>query len=492
MRSSFLGLEIARSAILTSQIALDVTGQNMSNANTENYTRQRADMVALNYSSGVNRFAQSASSNVGQGVNVEKISQIRDFFLDKRLRTANSDYRTWETTVSALKDIEAVFDEKKTDGLHAMLGDFYNQLQGLSNHIGEKEFTNIVRSSAVKVTQVLHQYAAQLTQAKNQQYDDLKIEASQVNTLIDKMNELNSMIQDQTLRGSVSNELLDQRNAYLDKLSGYMNITVIPQADGTVSVKSTDGITDGIEVLDSKFSIEPDPIIPGAVTVIKREQVSDGTIADFIPLQGSMKGHLEAINGAGTYADVSIGESEMLGITYYQRALDNFAEAFAGTFNEINSLIKDPMDETKLISGPAKNLFEGTTAADINISAEWNNDSEYIVCTNENIMRMINAMNVDIDNSKYPKVSGTFEGFSKILMSNIAVDVNYQTDMKTMKGNILDAVSNQRESIMGVSTNEETINMTKYQRSFQAASRLMTILDEALNTIINNMGIVGR
>jgi flagellar hook-associated protein 1 FlgK len=488
MRSSFLGLEIARSAILASQIALDVTGQNVSNADTEIYTRQRADMVALNYSAGVNRFAQPASSNVGQGVNVEKISQIRDFFLDKRLRTANSDYRTWETTVSALKDIEAVFDEKKTDGLHAMLGDFYNQLQGLSNHIGEKEFANIVRSSAVKVTQVLHQYAAQLTQAKNQQYDDLKIEADQVNTLIDNINNLNDMIKDQTLRGSVSNELLDQRNDFLDKLSGYINITVIPQADGTVSVKSTDGITDEIEVLDSKFSIEPDPIDPDTVVKIKIVGKDDC----FIPLQGSMKGHLEAINGAGTYADVSAGESEMLGITYYQRALDNFAEAFAGTFNEVNSLIKDPMDETKLIPGPVKNLFEGTTAADINISAEWNNDSEYIVCTNENIMRMINAMNVDIDTSKYPKVSGTFEGFSKILMSNIAVDVGYQTDMKTMKGNILDAVSNQRESIMGVSTTEETINMTKYQRSFQAASRLMTILDEALNTIINNMGIVGR
>jgi len=473
MGSTFSGLEIARSAIMATQVALNVTGQNVANVNTEDYTRQSANLVSVNYTTGVTKFASLTSATVGQGVSVSGINQIRDALLDKSVRNANSQYSTKDVILSALNDIENVLDETTTDGLHAMLGDFYESLQNLSNNVGDTEYASLVRSAAEKVTQVLNQYATQLSSIRDEQETSLGLAVDQVNTTIDKINAINAQIKDQTIRGTVSNELLDLRNSYLDTLSGYLNINVSANNDGTVSVASG-----AVDLLDSTFSLT----VSGDQLVLQVD--SGGTTTDFTPDEGQIRGYLDILNGAGSYAEA--GENGFQGLLYYERALDAFAEAFAGTFNDLNTLD---------VSSPA-NLFTGTTAATITISDDWDDNPNYLVVadqgTNDNIVKMLNAMNKDVDTSLYPGLTGTFEGFSTMLMSEIAVDVSYYSDMSGMYENILKSAINARESVIGVSIDEETVNMTKYQRAYQAAARLMSVMDENLDTLINRTGVVGR
>ena len=473
MASTFYGLEIARSAVNANQVALDVTGQNIANINTDDYTRQSADLAAVNYGSGIYTIAQHANQ-AGQGVTVQQISQIRDSFLDTRVRNANSESNMWNTALSALSDIEEVLDESETDGLHAMLNDFYNSLQDLSNNVGKTEYASIVRSSAEKVVQIFNQYASQFSRIREDQVTSLEIDVKDINVNINKINEINDLIKDQTVRGSVSNELLDLRNSYLDTLSEYMPIAVEANDDGTVSV-----LSGGESVLDSTFSVT----VSGDETSIQRTD-SLGTVTAYSPEAGTLKGYLNILNGAGKLAET--GESTYNGLLYYERSFDAFADAFAGTFNAINTL--DP-------AVPA-NLFEGSTASDIRISDAWYEDAFFLVTSdqdsNDNIIKMINAMDNDVDTSLYPEITGTFEGFSRTMMGDIAIDTGYTEDMAGMNEDILDAVANQRESIMGVSLNDETINLTKFQRAYQAAARLMTVLDENLDTLINGMGVVGR
>ena len=132
-------------------------------------------------------------------------------------------------------------------------------------------------------------------------------------------------------------------------------------------------------------------------------------------------------------------------------------------------------------------------------TSQWTIDANYITTTNEipavvgkndNIVRMINAM----DSSKIisPLFEGTFEAFATSLMNDVAINVNYISSLEKSSDLIMTSIQNQRESVMGVSLNEETTNLMKYQKAFEAASRLMTIFDEALDVIINKMGLVGR
>ena len=476
MGSTFGSLEIARSAVVASQVALDIVGQNVANVNTEDYTRQTADLLAVNYSGiGVTKYAQPAASNHGQGVTVARISQIRDTLLDAKVRNANTQYSTYDTCATALTELNTIFDETSIDGLHAMLNNFYSRLSDLSENVGDSEYESLVRSAAEKVVQTLNQYAAQLSELSSEKTAELNTTVDDMNTAVSKLNQINDLIRDQTVRGSVSNELLDMRNAYLDKLSGYLNITVTPQKDGSVAVTSTDHA----DVLGSVFTLSG---VSGQIALQRTD--SDGNTADFTPTGGAIKGYLDVLNGAGAYATGS--ENTFRGFTYYQRALDSFAEAFAGTFNDLNTL--DP-------SAPAA-LFTGVTAADIAISDAWYHDAGYLVVaeagTNDNILKIVSAMDTDVDTSLYPGVAGSFEAYARTLISDIAVDANYYDDMEEMSKHIVASVSQQREAIMGVSIDEETINMIKYQRAYQAAARFLTVLDENLNTLINNMGIAGR
>lgn len=472
MSSTFFGLEIARSALTASQAALNVVGQNVSNVNTEGYTRQSAELASVNYSSGKSKLALVKSLSIGQGVTIERISQIRDEFLDISFRNANATVSKWNTELSALNDVENIFDETSNDGLKASLVKFYDQLDELTTNTDSVEYFNLVRSGALAITQVLNEYSSQLDQIKNEQILDMEISTEDLNSNIKKINDLNNQIKDQTLRGNVSNELLDMRNTCIDKISEYININVKQESDGTVSITSTGGL----DVLSNTFSVDDsgDP-----VTIYP----SSTPTTPFLPSEGKLAGFLNIINGKGSYAGA--GENDFLGLGYYQSSLDSFANAFAGTFNAINNAAGGP------------DLFDGNTASTITISNDWfTNAKELGNATSTDpyatIMEMKCALTEPIDTITYPAVSGTFEEFSIIMISDINLQVDYQKDMGAMYDSILHTAANDRESVMGVSIDEETINMTKFQKAYQAAARFMTVIDETLDVLINRTGVVGR
>ena len=467
MSATFHGLEVAKSGLVASQIALDVTSQNIANAKTEGYTRQ--SVVQNSVSAGLGPFQYApAGTAVGQGANITSIMQNRDGYLDTRYRNANATYNTFSSSLSALKSISGVLDEADTDGLNAVLADFYSSLQDLSNNKGGVEYASLVRSAAEKVTNTLNEYASQFAQIKDELNYDLSLSVEDVNSLVGKISELNSTIEIATIDGTDCNELKDSRNVYLDKLSGYMNISVINNTNGTVSIKSGTGT-----LLDAST---------GTVTTLSVGNASgdvavvDGSGNNFEITDGSIKGMLQSLNGAGVYAGA--GADSFPGIIYYQKAADDLAASFASTYNSLNS---------------AKgNLFAASgggtiTASNICVSDDWTNSTGFIDTSGSCPSDMLAAMNKKIAISG--NFTGTFEEYSALMMNNIATDTSYYSDMTSSKSAIVESIEDDRQAISGVSIDEETINTIKYQKAYQAAARVMTVLDEMLDTLINRMAV---
>jgi flagellar hook-associated protein 1 FlgK len=484
MRSTFYGYSIAASALQASQAGLDVVGQNIANVNTAGYTRQALEQSEAYYTTGPYQYAAITATVSGQGVSVDSISQLRDAFLDSRYRQANAKLGTQTATLEVLQSVENVLDETQNDGLGVMLADLYAQLETLSGNAGDVEFASLVRSSAQKVVEILGQYADQLSDIRDQQVYDLEVIAGDINAITSKIQELNTAIQNETLRGSVSNTLLDQRNLLLDQLSGYVDITVTQHGDGTLSVQTGD-----LYLVDAANGTRTEVAIDATGSSISLTDASDGTAIEVT--QGSVAGYLKALNGLGGYA--AAGEESFCGLAYYQKALDDFAASFADTFNELN---KETTDDKPLFAGDSSGVI---TAATIRISDEWQQDASYITTTtaagasdgaNDNVLRMMDALETETTISAC--FSGTYDSFATSLIAEIAVDVSYVSDISETQSAIVTAIQNQRDSLSGVSVNEETTNMLMYQKAFSAASRLMTVLDEALDTIINSMGRVGR
>jgi len=476
VRPTFSGFEIVKSGIQSAQVGLDVTGKNITRMGAEGYSRRVVDQKTVYYSSSTYKYAPVGGQRLGQGVTIDKIVQIRDKFLDIRFRAANSEYADFAKKTEVLESINDILDETTNDGLGVLIEEFYERLQVLSTNTGKIEFASLVRSSAQKITETVNFYYGKLQQISELEKVNLEsITILDINKSLQEITELNKTIQNEELVGNVPNDLYDARNLLLDKLSKYMNIEVGEYGDdspykGAVSVKCGDTyLIDPSSDYTATLKMEEDA---GKVKIF-----ADTT--ELVFTSGEIKGTLDIINGEGSFA----GVEEFNGIPYYLKSLDNFAQKFAEVFNGLNG----------------GDLFVGNDASDFAISDEWLADANFLKVTtegsqdsgkNDNVLRMLYALD-----SKQ-QITGSFEGtfieFVVTLMADAAIDKNFYTDRASASDTVLTTIDNQRESVKGVSLNEETVNMIKYQRAFEASARVMTALDEMLDIIINRMGVVGR
>jgi flagellar hook-associated protein 1 FlgK len=474
MRATFYAFEAAKSGLTAAQAGLDVTANNIANQSSEGYSRQIVDQSATHPKIDRYKLAQHSVLSYDMGVDVKGIRQMRDQFLDLRFRSANAQNGAVSKTLTILSDMENSLDETQTDGLNVMLQDLYSQLQTLSQNAGEVEFSSLVRSSAQKVTQSINHYAVQLENISAQEMDSIGIGVKDVNTLLGKIDTINHSIQAAKLQNNSINELNDTRNVYLDQLSAYMDITVTDHDDGTLSIKAG-----GASLLDATSNTVAAVSVTGGAG-----NVSIMADANTLALtSGSLAGSIQVLNGYGSYAVT--GQSDFRGIPYYLDSLNSLADSFGSTFNAIN--------------GTGKPLFTGNTAATIAISSQWLADPNYITATanadqeagrNDNILKFIDAMDEGQDVSA--NFHGTFEDFTLSMMTDIAIDISYNNDIAETSDKVLASITNQRQSVMGVDINEETANLMKYQRAFEASSRVITAMDEALDVLINRTGMVGR
>lgn len=525
MTATFLSFQTASRALAASKSSLDSTGNNIANVNTEGYTRQRVDLTSIS-SSGYTQKYTVPGSSVGLGVEVSHVRQIRDPFLDSRFRAQNAEAAQYDSILSGLSDLENVFDEIENDGLQSELSKFINQLQTLSQSPTSTDFAIVVRTAAQKVTQILNIYANQTEQVRQQQIYDLKnvVISNDFNTTVENIATLNKQIKDELIHGNTPNELFDKRNSLLDKLSGIATIKVT-----TIPEKISDGLTVenlNVSLYDKKTGTSIEIINNGLYNTLsvndKGESLKIEINSSFgtPPAKdvtsyfsgGSIKGYLDIINGKGTYADtsspdVSKKENTFRGTLYYKNTMDTFANNFAKTLNDINSLGIPASDPQKLLFESSNPSSTKLGAGDIRISDAWLSDPSYITTTtsnvstgsSDNVLRMISALSSDMKFYKDPldttsgvMFKGNVNQYMSGLVGELSLDMELNKTFANTSNNVLSSLATSRESISGVSLDEEGINLMAYQKSYNAAARYLTVLDEAIDKVINGMGLVGR
>ena len=551
MRSSFAGFTTAQLAMRASQKALDVTGQNIANINTKGYTRQRLDLISFSTGRGVSKYESSLNVKVGSGVLTTGLSQIRDPFLDIRYRNEVANAGTQDQKLAIMKDLETVFDEVTKNGIQSQISDIATMLQKLSSEVGNSEFDSMVKSSSDVLTKMFNQYAKQLDSIRAEHETNLDIDIGTINDLLSNIHKLNETIKINHIHGNSALELQDQRNSLIDELSGYMKIEVkyeIEQITDQVSVEvpkiSLVGETGKIPLIDGNFKTEisketaadgktnikmtmPDIItapVPPATDPVVTPQAPQEITEDITA--GTVKGILDMLNRSGEF---DAGTETVRGIGYYQKSLDLLASKFAEAFNKANREPVFNADGTPQLDGSGnpvfteKNLFASSekdalgnplpiTAKNIAISEEWNNGQIGITASvkhnsptgsNDNILNMISMLSEKMEykvsvtdaggvTTEKSLFTGSFQEMFTNTGSMLALDVKSTTSLLDNYVTISDEVANMRDNISSVSLDEEGMNILHYQKSYNAAARLMTALDEALNTIINGMGIVGR
>jgi flagellar hook-associated protein 1 FlgK len=506
LRSSFASFQTASSALSVAQNYLDVVGQNISNVDTDGYTRQRVDTSSVSTSSTSLQYS-TGDVNIGQGVQTTGISQYRDTYLDVRYRNQAAETGYESVQLDALEDVETVFDEIETDGLDVQFSELIEQLETLSSSPSDAVIEASVKTSASMLCQMFNEYSDQLDTIQEDQTSYLEdCAVVDVNQILENISELNQQIRESNLSGNSALELNDSRNTLIDELSSYLEIEVNLTSEDigggntidvlSINLKGNDmELVNGSDYAQLGVTVEDSGSVKISVIDSIDSNFADGAdITEDID-SGEIGGYLEFLNGQGTFNTSDPTDNK--GIQYYQSMLDTLASNFADVMNNANITA----------DGTEAPLFESSVTGDdidasnIKISDAWNEtSSSYITNTtkvsvsgddsgqNDNILKMIALFSNDMD---FTTSGGTalFSGTMQEFLSNMSTTVSLQVEDTENSYDICEEalyeIDQSRASISSVDLDEEGVNLIIYQKFYSAAAKLMTTLDEMMETLLN-------
>ncbi len=491
MRTTFGSFNIATSGLFASQRSLDTTSHNIANANTIGYSRQ----ITLQRASIP---TYDPTGIVGTGVEAYDIMRIRSSYLDVKYWGQNKTYREWSIKEEQLATLEGVFNEPSNTGIRVVMDEFFTALEELSKQPGDTTCRVAVAEKAKMLTTTINRNGNELINAFRDVNFSVKNKVDEINSLSEQIANLNKHIFGFELGGSTANDLRDQRNVLLDKLSSIVNITVaeIPGPNGNSYMDVKIG---GITLIDhtsyNKLTTQDrDDAYSDEIEAMGGGKISDvvwaGVTGQKVNIQsGELKGLLDIRDGNGDGFNYR-------GIPYYLDKLNEFASSFTKKFNEQHNQGVD------LNGIPGQNFFydDGSTAVNcinfkvdpditadpnrIAASASGNGESN-----NDNVELLIKLRETKIG---FGTLTGTPDDFIKSLLSALAVDSNQAKRMASNSQALVDQTDNRRLSESGVSLDEEMTNMVKFQQAYNASARMVTTLDAILDTTVNRLGLVGR
>jgi flagellar hook-associated protein 1 len=486
MRSTFHGLETARRGMFTQQSALQTTGHNIANANTPGYTRQRVNFVQTEPYPAASRNRPNIPGQMGTGVQAGSIQRVRESFLDVQFRTENNKFGHWETRSNAIAKMEDILNEPSDTGLSKTMDRFWQSLQDLAVHPEDEGARSVVLQRGIALSDTFNHMSTSLDNIRKDMGFQADVTVKEINSIIDKINDINIQISEVEPHGYLPNDLYDKRDNLVDQLSSIVNIKVerVPTADPSLIDHNFN--PDGkykIHLLDNKGASLGLLVDADTNTISEINSVLDPSTGELTTLtfggnnllDGSVKsqGKLQSLRDAynETYPDM-MKKLDVLAYKFIQ-AFNIQHNAGVGLDGAASGNFFDPGTQI----GAAKNMKVILTDVKQIASASSGGKNG----DGSNALKLADVR----DNVQF---QSTYEGY----IGSMAVDAQKAVGVSSNSIVLLDSVEKRRQSISGVSLDEEMTNMIQYQHAYNAAARNITVVDEMLDKIINGMGVGGR
>lgn len=240
MSGLFSTFNIAKRGMEVQQKSLDVTSHNIANANTEGYTRQRARIETTRPYGMPSLSSTVEAGQVGTGAQVSAIERIKNNFLDYQVRNETSIFGYYENKSNILAQVEGIFNEPSDTGISSLLGKFYDSWQQLSKQPQSSNARTVVAQQTLALTDALNHTYGQLKSLKQDTQSLIKNNVTDINSMLNQINQLNKEIMSVENAGNSPNDLMDKRDLLLDQLSKKFGITVENKAFGGIDLKPND------------------------------------------------------------------------------------------------------------------------------------------------------------------------------------------------------------------------------------------------------------
>ncbi len=467
MSSSFGSLQIAYSALKAQQQVMETIGHNIANVSTDGYTRQRVDLAATPPTLVT---TNAGTIEIGGGVQVINIARVMDQFVNAQLREQSSKLAEKEKAREILAQVESVFAEPGEEGLGAIMTEFWNSWEQLTLNPESLVSRRSVINQAQSLANAFSQLGNQLTDIQNNVDFEVTQSVAEINSLASQVADLNRKIMALNIADGNANDLEDSRDKLVSQLQSLVGLRVQADADGEVSLYV------GNRALVQREAYNQVQAVLNAVT-------------GFHDLAWAADGAALQAAGGQIAADVQMRD------TYVPALIQKINDLLGPIITNVNSLHADGYDlaGNPVLGTSFEAFFTGATMEDVSVNPALAADPSGIAASlgtgpgdAENARRIASLADQAIIGGAY-----TFEDYYRSIVASLGIDVQSANNAADNAKVLKEQIEKNRESVSGVSLDEEMVRMTEAQHAYNAAARAFSILDAALDTLINNMGAGG-
>ncbi|CAM3693076.1 flagellar hook-associated protein FlgK [Cohnella lubricantis] len=525
MTSTFHSIETSKRSLFAQQAAMNTAGHNISNVNTEGYSRQRVNFTESRSIEAFGMTRSTAPGQLGTGVEYSSITRIRTAFLDDQFRDQNQALGNVEVQQDTLDKLQQIFNEPSETGLRELIDNFWSSWSDLSNDPENLSGRTIVAQNAITLAQTMNQMSGLLSGLSSDLTTSVSLGANEINSFTSAIAELNSQIRKVESNGDNANDLRDQRDLYVDKLSKLVNVTVTDGEQGYTVMMGGTALVDGAA--------------GGAATPVTAESLESAYQSGDLK-NGSMYGAIYARDNyvadytkqldtiANTLANgevvVKIPNGSVLpegtvldGVTYSNangnRTINEESGYLEVTVKGLNGLHQ--LGYLPGSSGtPAGEFFVASDGGDITAAnIQLNQDivdnpgliatsmrvegsPETVVSGNKSLALLMAGLKSSkftmAGDSSNAVTSGTMDDYFQSMVGKLGVQAQAALVQTTNQQLLVDQADSNRQSVSGVSLDEEMADLLKFQHAYSSAARFMTTMDQILEKLINGTGMVGR
>lgn len=473
MLGLFGTLNLGTRALQTQQTGVEIAGQNLANINNPAYARQRINLQT-------SPTVTTPVGPQGTGVQVASIQQIRDAFLDGQIQDETSVGGYWEAQQNGLGSAQTALGEfldssassvngaadagsaATAKGLSIQLAQLFNAFQSVASNPTSLVNRQALVNQAQNLTGTFNQIATRLDTVRNTLNTGIGNDVASANQLLTEIAGLNREIADaETPGGGPANDLRDERQQKLEALAKLVNFQSTSNPDGTLNV-SINGtlLISGRQALDQLQTYDA-----GGGQVLVRT-ASSGTALDLTG--GSIAGAIGARDG--TLADLAKG-------------LDTLASQIA---TQINSVYRTGYD---LNGNTGADFFTGTSAATLGVNSALQADPAKVQAAGVSGAAGDNAVALALAQMATARQAGlnnqTFSDAYGQLVVQFGNGLAKANDQMANHDSVQAMLLNRRDSVSGVSMEEEMSNLIGFQKAYQAAARIVTTVDQMLDELLN-------
>ena len=456
--------------MIAAKAAISTAGHNVSNTNTEGFSRQRVHTEAI-----AGRESTGARGMIGRGTNIGSVDRLNDLYLEKQIRNAKRDVSNSEEKEMALRQLEDTFNESNGEGLNSLLSRFFNEFRKLGNQADSEAVRQSVREATSAVVNDFRRIRKEVSNIRD--HIDARIEGhvQELNGLANELKDLNTRVRTITLSGGQPNDLLDNRDLVLKKMGTYAELNMYQDSDGNYVV---DVVGMGPLVAGSRGEVR-NPSIQG-----QREWKTRG-IAD-IKSSASANAYVTHLIKGGRLGALVNARDETLSMIV--KRVDEMAYAISKSVNDVHrvGVTRDGFTGINFfrdLDGPDR------AAEFIDLSDDVKKDANKIAAGLEADAPADNRVAVTIAGLQGQRILDqgrvTADDWFNGMVSQVGVSSARAKSELEQRKDIMTNIDKMRDQLSGVSVDEEMANILQFHQLYGASAKVIQTADEMLKTVLD-------